>query len=466
MALRQIDLDIGRLDDDTSDGLPERDEPMAEVVISSSDEDVVDGLAEALALDAPPREVPRGERQIAIDVAPLQIEPQRQARMPRQSAATAAFARAQRASQFAKAKATAAESRAGHCQQILGGMAALLLGASKLVGNVVAPVVGRMKAAALKPTHFLYLCRAAFLPARAGLQVGVKVKCLLAAAVQSLKHRQESGLSDMLDGSRDALRASCAVSEGRSAHLSYFHLWDEVNSKYVSNHLTQYRRGRGGVHVQTLVQRGGVSFTLASELARVSKSFREAWCLQPQKVMSTSAEALWPAIMAGLPSALNIMDAKRMEDLCSSVSSCTFQFLCDKASGNLLLMRTIGRHYLEEVLPRTAGKVLWWPETCTVHLHHRCKLQVRALRHHTMRHFSLANIVRLSGLRSQMLVWLEDQVPKLCSLRIVGPRRKDLPGDLSVFLDILYKLSAPHHDRKQRKKSLRHGDLVFLAEML
>lgn len=465
MANNQIDLSMGRLDMDDDLEIDEPPEELFEPRLAGSPP-APDGPGMMVG-NMPAANAGCGGDGGPIvivvedDEEPVPVRP----RLPPRSAATAALARAHRAAQLAKAKAKVAEEKKVQAEQMLTGVVTLVPGAAKMLGKVGQIVVGRLSKSALLPMHFLYLCRAAFLPPKLNIQVGIKVKRLIVAATRVIRRRQELGLDNMLKASETALNHA-TEGEGRTVHFSYSHLWDEVNCTFVWNKGHQFRKGRMGVHVQTLVQRGGVCCTLASDRASAAYSFREAWFVLPQKVMGTTAEAMWPSVMASIPKPFDIMDVQRMIALCDSVSSFTMQFVCDKASGNLLMLKTIANFYEQHVLPRTNGQILMWAETCTVHLHHRCKLQVLTLKRHTVRHFSLANLVRLAGVRSSMLSWLETEVPKLVMRRVVQERPADLPGNLLVFVDILYKLSHKHHERKNNKKSLRHGDLTFLVQML
>ena len=80
---------------------------------------------------------------------------------------------------------------------MLTGVVTLVPGAAKLLGKVGQIVVGRLSKSALLPMHFLYLCRAAFLPAKLNIQVGIKVKRLIVAATRVIRRRQELGLGNM-----------------------------------------------------------------------------------------------------------------------------------------------------------------------------------------------------------------------------------------------------------------------------
>eukprot|EP00959_Pyramimonas_sp_CCMP1952_P160904 3364719-Pyramimonas_sp.AAC.1 len=69
------------------------------------------------------------------------------------------------------------------------------------------------------------------------------------------------------------------------------------------------------------------------------------------------------------------------------------------------------------VLPRSSGRLLVFPETGGVHLEHRTKLQVAPLKHHAMRLFSLANLLRLDGVRTSICESIEVLVQKMLKRR-------------------------------------------------
>lgn len=102
------------------------------------------------------------------------------------------------------------------------------------------------------------------------------------------------------------------------------------------------------------------------------------------------------------------------------------------------------------------GKCLYLPDTCQAHAHHRAKLQVRSLRHHTTRHFSVANLMRLSSVQQRAVSTLEAAIDKTLVRKLQpapGASRK-----LQVFFEVLYELDAPRHDRKAGK-STAHCDI-------
>lgn len=133
-----------------------------------------------------------------------------------------------------------------------------------------------------------------------------------------------------------------------------------------------------------------------------------------------------------------------MEQLAGCISSYTYFSIGDQASGKVLLQERIGGYWEAWILPKTGGKVLCFFDTCVVHLHHRCTLQVRSLKFHTMRKFSIAK-------RKQILDNVGAKVDAAQDSRHLGPRPADLPGSLAVVVDILYKPNSPHHLRKGGK---------------
>lgn len=153
----------------------------------------------------------------------------------------------------AKRRAEKATAAAEESRQVLASVTALLPGAAQLVGKVHVPAVGR-KSANLRPLDLLLAARAIFLSPRMGLALGTKHRRLIAAGVCLLLKRQRDGLTRMLASSQRCLSAPNA--EGRIIHMSYTHMWDEVELKYQWVVSERFRRNKSAAVGGTLVQKG------------------------------------------------------------------------------------------------------------------------------------------------------------------------------------------------------------------
>lgn len=152
-------------------------------------------------------------------------------------------------------------------------------------------------------------------------------------------------------------------------------------------------------------------------------------------------------------------------EVAGQVGSFTFMSMCDRASANLSILKYWGRFCETIVLPRVGPGILFWSESCGVHAHHRAKLQVKGLKTHTMRHFSIANLYPLKGVQQRMLEWIERHVPAMVT-RVVRPAPDDTRHTLKGFVDVLFSFGAAHHRRAGKLgKSQRHQDLLQLCAM-
>lgn len=167
--------------------------------------------------------------------------------------------------------------------------------------------------------------------------------------------------------------------------------------------------------MHTLVQRGVVSFGLYDAGRRCSSHWVEAWLCKPVQVTSTAAAGLYMGVTQAMPNCCSVADLECMKELASKVSSFSFMPCCARASSNISMLKYRAALWEETVLPL--------PETEGIHLYHRAKMQVSGLKRHTMRHFNIANLYRLSSIQGRMVQWIEERVPSLVR-RVVGPTRR------------------------------------------
>lgn len=317
---------------------------------------------------------------------------------------------------IAKANAKAAAAQAGFKQAsgTLKMACTLLPGVGKLVNSGPTSHLGRKRDP--QPDDFVLVVRAMHLPKNTPVQLGIRFERLQAAGAALISLKQQNGLSTILGSLSEAMASGTA----RRAHTSFTHLWDEVEVKFQWG-AKSLRATRKATLMQILVQRGVVGFSAGASGSGSVVSFGEHWITPPLEVGGTSAGALKAGLLRGVPQEFNFSDTEALKK--ATRNGCTFTYMpmCDKASGNLSLMKAWGATW-EKISNDSAlvGKIFFWPEVCMVHTHHRAKLQVKGLRAHTMRHFSVANLMRLKGVQSRVLGRLESLVSERLH-RIVQP---------------------------------------------
>lgn len=171
------------------------------------------------------------------------------------------------------------------------------------------------------------------------------------------------------------------------------------------------------------------------------------------------------AVESACPPSLRITDANAMEQLADRISHYTCFSIGDKASRNILWQTRCGQHFEADLLPSTGEDILCFFDASMPNLRHRCRLLARSLEFHTMTQRSIANVLKLAGVRKQV----RDNVEaKLGVAQVSRPphRLADLSGPLAIVGDILYKLNSPHHLRGYWKASRRIADLCELAAMV
>ena len=302
------------------------------------------------------------------------------------------------------------------------------------------------------------------MPSNSKVRLGVKRKRVIAAASSLLMRRQRLALQRCLARSRGALAGAPASS--RMVHWTYSHMWDEVNCKFQLAKHKKYRLARSQVGLQTIVQKGFMRFTLADLRTGRAGFFTEQWLCKPMHVESTGAGALLPAILRAQPQGLRLDDLQSLDQVAKSLTSCTLIFVGDKASGNVLLLKRMGRTWQEDVIAKLGPRILFMAESCGIHLHHRMKLQVKALRAHTMRHFGIANLHKLQSVQGQMLKLCELTVPRLVKRRVGAPPASRGERTLRNCIDALFKPDDKYHKRMGEKHSQHMQDLLALCEMV
>jgi hypothetical protein len=430
--------------------------------------DIAEGVAEAEVVseaeaDAGQADGSAGEH-IALDGAePLDEWQGSRPQWRRRSGELMAHARSERALKKARRDAEAAGAQALQGQQATSALAAVVPSVARWIG-AKPHHVGRVSRDRLRPEHFAMLCRGVFYPASSEARLGINLKRLHAAGVQVLKHRQEAQLDSLLTSARDAvLSCSSEVRERQIVHVTHMHMWDEVNARF-RWHSARHRSSKMQTALQCCVQRGAIRVTLGDLVGKRFRAFVEPWVVLPMEVQGTSAAATWPAVLKGMPQSLWITSKAMMVRLLTQVSSFCQTVTCDKAASNLSLLRVLGHSWETEVLDMSGGRILFMPETCCVHMHHRMKHQIVPLRWHVSRLFSLAHLVRLKGVRSSIYGFIERQVP-LRVRRVRGPPPEGLQCTMATFVRILFGKAADLGLGKGRGAQ-RAADLASLVQML
>lgn len=378
------------------------------------------------------------------------------------------IAHARAASQLAKAKAKTATAVRDHKQTrgTLTAVCSLLPGASQLVGAGLVQHLGRKRDP--RPDDFVLIVRALHLPTTSPIRLGVRLDRLQCAGARCILNRQQEGLEFVLRNLGRAMEEEPARTP--STHLTLVHMWDEVEAKFqwAPENL---RFSRKAVMIPTMVQRGVVGITVREQapLEGRTAGLQEHWLGPPLEVSGTSAGAVLPALRRFWPGSLDFSAVEAMRQLTANGTTVTYMPMGDKASGNLSVMKFWGQRWEDDYLTDAglAGRVFYWPDTCTVHLHHRAKLQIHGLKEHTMRHFSVANLLRLRGVQSQVLARLEDLIMSKLQRIVSPPPQQDGIVDMYLIADILFKLDDPRHNRKGRGgKSQRHDDITRLCRMM
>lgn len=172
--------------------------------------------------------------------------------------------------------------------------------------------------------------------------------------------RQVAALQGMLRSSARCLKEK--LRNGRFAHISYSHLWDEVQSKFKRHAPSKYRESKQAISTPTLVQNGVVAVSVANEQSEQACEWAEQWLYPPTILQTTSAVGLLPGVSAALPPTFSFPDVTALTKLVGQVSSFTFLPVCDRASANLSVLKYWGHQWENEVSPKVGPNILFWAE--------------------------------------------------------------------------------------------------------
>ncbi|CAK0911167.1 unnamed protein product, partial [Prorocentrum cordatum] len=311
-------------------------------------------------------------------------------------------------------------------------------------------------------SDFTLASQAVFAKLKKKLNIGVKHQRLQTVAVSIHRLRQEKAPSHVWHNSERALKGE--GSARRVVHLSIGHMWDEVEVKQAWRPSKKYRVMRKNVAMPALVQRSTVNLSLANVNRERGQQYQRYWLAQPVEVCGTKAKDLLPGTKKGIPTQADCQDFDILTNLLGSVSSFAFQPMCDRASANISILKVWANQsdLLTDQFPDIAQKVLYFPDTCGIHAHHRGKLKVKGLRKHTMRHYSIASMSRYRGNLSRCIAGIETPVEDKLH-REVGPAGP-FPDTLEAVADTLYDCNAEHHTRP-RKDGKGRGESQLLKDL-
>lgn len=401
--------------------------------------------------------------------SPQPVGQRQAAKYTRRGPELMAHARAAKSIKNKDAKIESLGERLAHTEGALDVITGILPGAASLVGRSGTGAIGR-KTKNLTPKHFLLLVRAVFMTGKNMTNVGIKHKRLVCAAANYLLIRQTRAMELILHAcwlrsQQGEASSSSAVTEG-ATHMAYVHLWDETQVRAKARRSPKFRGTNLGVSTETMSQRGSVRACLYNAASGACINYDETWLCKPAQVSGTAAPALFPAILKGMPRSFNLGDLEGVKKLAGSLTSVSLLPLCDRASGNVVILKHMALQVQKLRDEHGIKNVLILPDICGVHTHHRGKLCLKSLRRHTSRHFSIANLSRQEPILTRMIRRVEALVSQRVQ-RKTGPAPDNFVP-LRAVVDVLFDFGAPHHRRgpKGEGYSQRHADLTTLATVV
>ncbi|CAK0882625.1 unnamed protein product [Prorocentrum cordatum] len=331
---------------------------------------------------------------LALGVIEIDDSPPEKSKHSQRSHAHAAQAREGKAKKHAqKLRGQLAKQKAEHDMKLKS--VALVPGVSQLIGNKSSTTLGKLKRH-LTSDDFVIASRACFLPSKKQCAIGVDHRRLMKAACDIAVTRQLQGFRDSLKRSRDSI-TDADTRDHRFVHLGFGHLWDEVEVRQAWKPGKRYRVMRKNSDIQG--------------------HFIEYMIAKPFELQGQKAKHIYPGLLKAIPDELNIVKwSEGSAPASSAVSTFTFQPMADRASANLGILK-MG------------------------------KLKLKAVKKHTMRHFSIASANRYRTQLERNIMGVELLVESNVDC-IMQPPPEDVEYTFQLVVDVLFDLSADFHLRK------------------
>ena len=105
---------------------------------------------------------------------------------------------------------------------------------------------------------------------------------------------------------------------------------------------------------------------------------------------------------------------------------------------------------------------MFFPDNCGTRKHHRAKQDLKDLKRHILRHYSMNKLLREQKMQMSCSERLEVLVKQKVKMRIGKPPEDALT--LREVVDIIFHLDAEWHKRAREKTSQFHTDLEPLCK--
>ena len=156
-------------------------------------------------------------------------------------------------------------------------------------------------------------------------------------------------------------------------------------------------------------------------------------------VEGTKAIDLFPAVQRGMPEPFVLSgDIASWRQVSLAWHSWTFAPTCDAASGNILMLKAIGKKFELELSP-SFPNLLFLPDLCQAHGHQRGKLSVKPLKGHCARHFSAAKLLRQKSILDAAQRAMDKKIRRV-RRRLGQPPSPEHQARLRSGLNILFNL--------------------------
>ncbi|CAK0821077.1 unnamed protein product, partial [Prorocentrum cordatum] len=304
---------------------------------------------------------------------------------------------------------------------------------------------------------FKLAAKAAFMPSKAKVAIGVQHRRLIAMAARVTKQRQAVAVDSFLNKSKEELRFP-----NRAVHVAIGHMWDEVEVKHKWKPSARYRTFEQQVKMPVVVQRATFNTTLFDMARNRAAQYQEYYLAQAVEIDGTKAKDILPAVRQGLPAKFDVLDVENFAKSADNYTSYTYMPCPDRASSNINIIKKFATVIDTQIVREAGHHILFWPDTCGIHAHHRGKMKMKSLRRHTMRQFAIVSMNKYRGRLQRNILGIEAIVKRELT-REIGPP-PPWAHSMTAVVDLLFNAEDEYH-RHQGNESQMLRDLRELCKV-
>ena len=234
-------------------------------------------------------------------------------------------------------------------------------------------------------------------------------------------------------------------------------LWYKVPKKLLI-------RSKATAKHKILVARGEISANLITqESGDVATSTNQPILMKPVKMEDSTTETLrknLTTLSYGLTDMSNVDFYTKLSD---GVDRVNVAMCPDKAETNVKFLKQSVYLHNKHIAPTTQDRVTFSADTCMAHSHHRGKLAIPKLKHHTLKSYSISHTDRLGSIKDAQVQLTRNFAAQHVD-RIVGPAPLGRKLTYADVANHIFHFGERYHKRKFNRNSVLVQDHLNLGK--